>query len=552
MSFKRAFLPFLLLILSQLPAHAEFNDEAWGARPLSLGSAYIGASDDSYAPIWNPAGMTQLRTSAASLTGVRPIVNRNQANSYQGSLTFVDASTGPLGRFGLFFIRQSYPEVRSEETFSLGFGRVLFKPGDQSTVSVGVNLKQMHVSLLSGNYKDRSAFSADIGVLIVPSPAVGIGAVIRNVNSPRLKLETDDILLSQLGVGISWWVSKRTRILVDEVIPQIDRRPEVRGGIEQWFFSRSLALRAGGNLRYATAGFGLQTDRLFSSPIQLQYAFAYPLNFSDNNRQHSVSFAVQFGGGRPNVPSVSKESKLPEPPQASTGSPSIPLLLEESGHEPGEKEDSFKQGMPPFAGGVTALKDKTALLLGAEDVIQISVKNHPELDSTLTIDPWGKVKLPFIGQLETKNLSPAQLEKTLEKIYAEFFLEAPKVEVTVKEYNSRVVYVLGAVKTPGKYPMKGSPLTVRDILYAAGLPNERAANWRIFVIREGTQGPTYKHVNAYKILYRGETDNNIQLETNDIVYVPMGIVDGIVSYIGRIVGPILGLTRTVAGAAVGF
>ena len=200
---------------------------------------------------------------------------------------------------------------------------------------------------------------------------------------------------------------------------------------------------------------------------------------------------------------------------------------------------------PRFARRVSALLLKSSLQLAPEDVLEIRVKDQPELSETVKVDPWGFIKVPYIRGLQVNGLTEDKVEELLTQKYAEFFRQPPEIEVSVLEYNSQVIYVLGAVTTPGKYPLiKGRPMTLRDAITAAGLPTQRAALWRVWVIRQSEAGPVYTHVNFRKVLYRGELKDNLELQPGDVVYLPMGVLDTIVVWIGRIVGPIVGLGRS--------
>ena len=84
-------------------------------------------------------------------------------------------------------------------------------------------------------------------------------------------------------------------------------------------------------------------------------------------------------------------------------------------------------------------------------------------------------------------------------------------------------------------------MTLRDAVVDAGLATQRAANWRAFVIRQTDDGPSTKHVNIHKIINRGHLDHNIFLESGDIVYVPLTLLDKLVLFVGRITGPLVGL-----------
>jgi polysaccharide export outer membrane protein len=215
------------------------------------------------------------------------------------------------------------------------------------------------------------------------------------------------------------------------------------------------------------------------------------------------------------------------------------------------------QNNSPFGSDVrlphrmNVLYQKSAVLLGPEDVLQISVVDHPELNVTTPVDPWGFIKLPYIPELQVQGLTVDVVEEILTQKYSEFFVKPPEVEISVEQYNSQVVYVLGAVGHEGKYPLiKGRPMTLRDALVGAGLPTPRAALWRVFVIRQSDNGPVSQHINCYEIIYRNDLTNNISLEAGDVVYVPMTLLDTIASFFGRIVSPIFGTASRTAGAVL--
>jgi hypothetical protein len=95
-------------------------------------------------------------------------------------------------------------------------------------------------------------------------------------------------------------------------------------------------------------------------------------------------------------------------------------------------------------------------------------------------------------------------------------------------------------------------MSLRDIVVAAGMPDQGAALWRTWVVRQGDPGqqPTMRHVDLYKILYRGKLDDNVDLQSGDIVYVPYTILDSFVNFLGRIASPITGTARRLVGAGV--
>jgi len=203
---------------------------------------------------------------------------------------------------------------------------------------------------------------------------------------------------------------------------------------------------------------------------------------------------------------------------------------------------------------VSALIMKSEMRLGPQDMIEIRVKDHPELTAQVPVDPWGFIKLPYVQALQINGLTEDMVEDILTQKYAEFFRQPPEVEVTVIQYISQGVYVLGAVSNPGRYPLvAGKPMTLRDIVVAAGLPLESAALWRCWIVRQGEPGqqPTMRHIDLYKIMYRGRMDDNVDLQSGDIVYLPYTILDSFVNFIGRIASPVTGTARRLAGSSTG-
>ena len=198
---------------------------------------------------------------------------------------------------------------------------------------------------------------------------------------------------------------------------------------------------------------------------------------------------------------------------------------------------------------VKYLKQRQAVLLGPEDVLLVQVDENPDLNSTVIVDPWGFIKLPYVDALYVKGMTVDVVQDILTQKYSTFFLKPPGVHVRVEEYNSQAIYVLGAVDQEGRYPfIKGRPMTLRDVVFEAGLPTDRAAEWRVWIVRQTPTGQSFRHVNLKKILYRGDLTENVLLQPGDIVYVPLTIIDRIVLFFSKIFNPIFGSSTRVISA----
>lgn len=174
---------------------------------------------------------------------------------------------------------------------------------------------------------------------------------------------------------------------------------------------------------------------------------------------------------------------------------------------------------------------KDSYRLGTDDVIRITVDQHPEWSGEYTIAPNGKIRVTDLGEIAVEGFSTADLESHL-STYLSSFVKDPKISIDIVRYASEVIYVLGAVERPGKITTGGKNTTVRDAVVMASLPSVYAKTSTVFVITPSRKSPRKQVVNLSRILYHGELENNIEVKPGDIVYVPqniLGIINEIVS-----------------------
>lgn len=175
--------------------------------------------------------------------------------------------------------------------------------------------------------------------------------------------------------------------------------------------------------------------------------------------------------------------------------------------------------------------------LGPEDVVQIMVRNQPDFSGYFVVGPEGHIQYNWCGDVMAEGLTKEELKAKLTERLAEY-VRYPEVSVAIVEYNSKAVYVVGSVSNPGRYPMKGDHINLRDALVLAGLPTDVAAMYRARIVRETEDGPIDIDVNVKDLLYKGEMDKNYELEPGDIVYVPMSRFVKTTNYMNQALGPV--------------
>jgi len=159
-------------------------------------------------------------------------------------------------------------------------------------------------------------------------------------------------------------------------------------------------------------------------------------------------------------------------------------------------------------------------------VLKVTVYGHEDLTRASVVAPDGRMPFPLIGEVQAGGLTPTELEARLRDLLGKDYLVNPQVTITVQEYRSQKVFVLGDAEKPGTYPLTGRS-SLLDILSQAGGPAKTAGRQVVVVrfpksegpITPGVAGSTTFRVNVKKLL-DGDASENIQLENGDTVYVP--------------------------------
>ncbi|WP_031496862.1 polysaccharide biosynthesis/export family protein [Bryobacter aggregatus] len=107
--------------------------------------------------------------------------------------------------------------------------------------------------------------------------------------------------------------------------------------------------------------------------------------------------------------------------------------------------------------------------IGANDLLNVTVYGAPELSRTIRVSPEGMIRMPMVrADFPAAGKFPGDLEAVIATALAqEQILIDPVVTVTVAEYVSRPISVMGAVKQPLTFQAFGN-LTLIDALSRAG------------------------------------------------------------------------------------
>lgn len=172
-----------------------------------------------------------------------------------------------------------------------------------------------------------------------------------------------------------------------------------------------------------------------------------------------------------------------------------------------------------------------SLLIGPGDLLHIQVLDTPEMDQTPRVTDAGVIPVEGVGSVKVAGLTPAAAAVVIQNgLIAAHYMRHPTVQVTVVQYATQNVSVLGEVKAPGPYPT-GTPRSILDVLALAGGLTQ-VADRNILIERSGD--PT-KLVHYY---YSNDADKAVEdqvvVDPGDTVIVPKA---GIVYVLGDVNRP---------------
>jgi polysaccharide export outer membrane protein len=155
--------------------------------------------------------------------------------------------------------------------------------------------------------------------------------------------------------------------------------------------------------------------------------------------------------------------------------------------------------------------------LGPGDVFQMQIVGEKDLPPDYQIASDGTVDLPYIHTVKVAGNEPQQVAKLIrDKLIKDKILTDPSVIVTVKEYNSKRITVLGQVQKPGSFPLTPGLSLIQAISLAGGL-NAIANRDRVNLTRR-TKGGRHTVVLSIEAITDGRSPD-LPLQAGDAIYV---------------------------------
>jgi polysaccharide export outer membrane protein len=156
-------------------------------------------------------------------------------------------------------------------------------------------------------------------------------------------------------------------------------------------------------------------------------------------------------------------------------------------------------------------------VIGASDVLTITVWKESTLSGTVLVRPDGMISLALIGDVQASGMTPVQLANQIAAKLKKYIQE-PNVSVVIAQIHSKVVYLLGEVGKKG--PVEMTPgMTLLEAISSAGGLTDYANSRKIYILRNepGSQRRIPVH---YKQALKGDRVFNVVLRPGDTIVVP--------------------------------
>ena len=197
-------------------------------------------------------------------------------------------------------------------------------------------------------------------------------------------------------------------------------------------------------------------------------------------------------------------------------------------------------------------KERSTYVLGSGDQVLVRVLDMDEIGrDPYQIDIRGNISLPMAGRIQAKGLTIEQLEdKIAERLKT--VIKNPQVTVNVQEVRSQPVSVLGAVKQPGVYQLRGQMTLLESLSMAQGLREDagyavriaRQKDWGKIPLENATEDETGQYwvaeVSVKEIMEARSPEKNISLKPHDVVTVPKGELVYVMGAVKKSGGFVLG------------
>jgi len=175
---------------------------------------------------------------------------------------------------------------------------------------------------------------------------------------------------------------------------------------------------------------------------------------------------------------------------------------------------------PPLPVAATSTVS-TDYLIGPGDSLEVFVWRNPEVSTSVTVRPDGKISTPLVEDLVSAGKTPTQLARDIERELANY-LKDPLVTVMIRGFvgpYSQQIRVVGEATRPQVLPYRDN-MSVLDVMIAVGGLTEFAAGNKTTIVRSVDGKRQQFGVRLDDLIRDGDIDANVPVLPGDILIIP--------------------------------
>ncbi len=173
-----------------------------------------------------------------------------------------------------------------------------------------------------------------------------------------------------------------------------------------------------------------------------------------------------------------------------------------------------------------------AYTVGAGDVLQIVVWDHPEIAASMgtaqsqastrpgdpasgfVVDQTGDLTFPYAGTMRVAGLRIEEVQKRLSGLLGKYFVK-PQVTVRMASYRAHEIYVDGEVRSPGVVAINDVPMSLYEAIARAGGFADTADQSDLILVRGGAS----HRIDLTRMIASGLTPSRLYLKPGDLLRV---------------------------------
>ena len=157
--------------------------------------------------------------------------------------------------------------------------------------------------------------------------------------------------------------------------------------------------------------------------------------------------------------------------------------------------------------------------LGVGDVVRVTVFQQPDMATETRVSELGTITVPLLGPVPVEGVTAKRVEDRIALLLKNRgFVRDPQVTVTVLQFKSRQVSVLGLVNRPGRFALEEGVYRLTDVLALAGGALVDGAD--VVTLVRVVNGKSQKYeIDLPSLFKSGDFAKNPEIKAGDSIYV---------------------------------